>query len=132
MVVAAEDPEITINWQQLTRDGYENEMLVTQPDQALLGIYSDNPNGLSQRFFELDRQYEHYWTMPLGPDELPRCCLSYQARSLFLVLPLEGMCLLAGVLNLHQSSTKIYHPAHCRVNHAHQRWDCAFSKNHLD
>lgn len=67
VVVAAEEPEITINWQQLTRDGYGNELLVTQLDRAFVGHYRQRPQELSERFFQLDRQYESYWTMPLGP-----------------------------------------------------------------
>jgi len=65
LVVPGSTNQISIDWRELTKDGLGNAAEPSKIDGLFVGRYSRSLEELENDFFDLDREYQEFWSMRL-------------------------------------------------------------------
>ena len=65
LLVPASTNQISIDWRELTKDGLGNDAEPSKIDGLFVGRYSRSLEELENDFFDLDREYQEFWSMSL-------------------------------------------------------------------
>ena len=92
--VPANTNGIAIDWRELTKDGLGNETDPSKIDEMFVGYYDRSIEELQDDFFNLDREYQGFWSMDLGTSGTANLA-DLQGESAFVGFDSSGTWLMA-------------------------------------
>ena len=94
LLVQRDNPDVHIDWRELTIDGLGNETDPSKMDELFVAQYNGDLEDLERRFFTLDREYQQFWEMNLDSSGTTSL-LGLQGETEFAGFSDEGTWLLA-------------------------------------